>query len=254
MIYYFSGTGNSKWVASRLATALDDRLISIGQCIVDGDFRHDLAEGERIGFVMPVYSWGPAPVVLDFIRKWHINGYRKGDYVYAVFVCGDDIGLSVDLLRDTLGFIELQSAYSVQMPNNYILLPGFDVDNKQLEQSKVERAQGRVDAVAQSIKKRERTVDVVTGGMPWLKSHIVYPLFRKCWMSDKYFKADKSRCNGCGLCVRQCPTHNVQMSPSGVPQWQGSCQMCLSCIHRCPKRAIEYGKMTQSKGRYYFKW
>ncbi len=253
MVYYFSGTGNSKWVASKLATALDDKLISIGQCIVDGDFRHNLKEGERIGFVMPVYSWGPAPIVMDFIQRWHINGYHKGDYVYAVFVCGDDIGLSVDLLRDALGFIELQAAYSVQMPNNYILLPGFDVDEKKLEQSKIENAQGRVDVVVSSIKNCEKKVDVVTGDMPWLKSHLVYPLFRKYWMRDRYFKVDRNRCNRCGLCARQCSIHNVQMSTSGYPQWQGLCQMCLSCIHRCPKRAIDYGRMTQRKGRYYFK-
>ena len=85
MIYYFSGTGNSKWVAGRLASILGEHLVEIGEAIRLGKFRYELATEESIGWVFPVYSWGPPPVVLDFISKWHVDGYVKGKtYCYMV--------------------------------------------------------------------------------------------------------------------------------------------------------------------------
>ena len=39
----------------------------------------------------------------------------------------------------------------------------------------------------------------------------------------------------------------------GTPHWNGRCAMCLSCLHRCPARAIQYAKATTTKGRYFFK-
>ena len=91
MIYYFSGTGNSKWVAGRLASILGEHLVEIGEAIRLEKFRYELATEESIGWVFPVYSWGPPPVVLDFISKWHVDGYVKGKtYCYMVAVCGDE--------------------------------------------------------------------------------------------------------------------------------------------------------------------
>ena len=107
MIYWFSGTGNSRWVAEELAKRLGDRLMDIADCIVQGDFRHVLSRGESIGWVFPTYSWGPPPVVLDFISRWHIDGYEKGlTYCYMVTTCGDDVGLTADIFADALGYID----------------------------------------------------------------------------------------------------------------------------------------------------
>lgn len=35
------------------------------------------------------------------------------------------------------------------------------------------------------------------------------------------------------------------------PVWtKDGCACCLGCIHRCPEQAIQYGKKTESRGRY----
>ena len=41
------------------------------------------------------------------------------------------------------------------MPNNYVLLPGFDVDNKELEEKKLADAVSTVSKINASISKRE---------------------------------------------------------------------------------------------------
>ena len=69
MIFYFSGCGNSKHVAEALATGLNDTLVFIPEAAREGRYEYDLAEGERLGFVFPIYAWAPPKLVLDFIEK-----------------------------------------------------------------------------------------------------------------------------------------------------------------------------------------
>ena len=253
MIYYFTGTGNSEYVATQIGAQLNDRVISVGDAMVSGQYRYDLAEGEKIGWVFPIYSWGVPPAVLDFISKWHIDGYKKEEtYCYMVAVCGDDIGCTVEMWRNALGWIKGNAAYSIQMPNNYILLPGFDVDSAEVEAQKLKKSGDRINYIVSNIKAEKDMVDVVTAGMKWIKTKLIYPLFKKYAMSDKHFRVDQTKCVKCGKCMAECPVKNIK-SKDGYPEWEGNCAMCLSCIHRCPTRAIDYKKITVKKGRYYFK-
>ncbi|MDE6715121.1 MAG: EFR1 family ferrodoxin [Muribaculaceae bacterium] len=252
MIFYFSGTGNSRWVASQIAATLGDSLINIGEAFTRAKFHFTLADGERIGFVFPVHSWGPAPIVVEFARRLRLANFnRQSSYAYAVAICGDDIGLSMDILQRALPEeITLKARYSVQMPNNYILLPGFDTDAKSLELTKLMHARGKLLEISEALAERRCRENIVRGSFPALKSKLIYPLYRRFAMSDKGFSANSDLCNKCGLCVRKCPVTNITMIATG-PQWHGKCQMCLACIHHCPKRAIEYGTRTTRKGRYY---
>ena len=252
MIFYFSGTGNSLWVARRLAGLLGDRLVAIADAINSQSYSFELAPDESVGMVFPTYSWGPPPIVLAFMGKMKLQGYsQQSNYCYMVTTCGDDVGLSADIWRKSLPCpVTGDAAFSVQMPNNYILLPGFDVDAKNVEQSKLAAAVERVDYVARQIAARERVTDVVTGSWKRLKSSLLRAWFLRYAMSDCGFRADAAKCTSCGLCEKTCPVHNTTLS-NGTPQWHGSCTMCLSCIHRCPVRAIQYSTRTERKGRYH---
>ena len=56
MILYFSGTGNSKYVAERIADALGDALVNLNDRIKASDT--SLVEtGERVIIVTPTYAW-----------------------------------------------------------------------------------------------------------------------------------------------------------------------------------------------------
>lgn len=56
MIFYFSGTGNSKHVAEQLAAMLGERLVAIAEAVAEGTLTFALAEGESVGWVFPTYS------------------------------------------------------------------------------------------------------------------------------------------------------------------------------------------------------
>ena len=53
MIYYFSGTGNSQWVAEQLALQTGD--VASDLIKTKGDLN---CAGLTIGLVFPIYAWG----------------------------------------------------------------------------------------------------------------------------------------------------------------------------------------------------
>jgi hypothetical protein len=46
MIFYFSATGNNKYVASRIAEATGDSIISISECMKKSNYSFSLSESE----------------------------------------------------------------------------------------------------------------------------------------------------------------------------------------------------------------
>ena len=136
------------------------------------------------------------------------------------------------------------------MPNTYVLLPGFDVDSPVVADAKLAAAPARISAIARGIRHRARVDDVIRGSMPWLKSRIVYPLFRRFMMSPRPFRATDS-CTSCGLCARECPMGNITIGSDGRPSWGDDCALCLGCYNRCPSHAVAYGRATAAKGQYH---
>ena len=99
MIYYFSGTGNSLYVAQHLADALGEKLCPMTSPVPTDD--------SVIGLVFPVYAWGIPNVVERFVRKHRASclggNADNGCYLYAVMTCGDDMGYADKVLEKELG-------------------------------------------------------------------------------------------------------------------------------------------------------
>ena len=72
MIFYFSGTGNSKWIANQLSKEQKEELVFIPDALNNGTFEFCLREDEKIGFVFPVYSWAPPEIVRLSLKPWGI--------------------------------------------------------------------------------------------------------------------------------------------------------------------------------------
>lgn len=252
MIFYFSGTGNSTFVATTLANFLSLKLKFIPEVEID---KLESPE-ERILFVFPVYSWGIPPLVGKFIRDLGIDFWNEvkgsGLPVDCVMICGDEVALAPEMIDNELKKfgLQLNSIWSVIMPNNYVLLPGFNVDSKEVEQKKLKNCEGRILEIAQGLNRGDKIIDVVRGSMPWIKSKIVYPLFKKWGIFPKKWHYTSS-CISCGKCAAICPMLNVTMKEAH-PKWGTKCCSCLGCYHICPVHAVEYGKETKKKGQYIF--
>lgn len=61
----------------------------------------------------------------------------------------------------------MTNGFSVQMPNNYVLMPGFDVDSKEVETDKLRKASERIQEVIGSIRREENLPLYYAGGVPF---------------------------------------------------------------------------------------
>lgn len=246
MVFFFSATGNSEWIARMLASKFDLPLVRINKYT---ESEQNVSGSRYIIFVFPVHSWGPAIPVLSFVSKLHLLNYQNQP-IYAVCTCGDDCGRTDTLLQKHLNGYKVKAVFSVTMPNTYIILPGFNVDTKSIEQQKLEKANHRLKLIIDEISNEQETTNLYhSGGMAKIKTFAIYPLFRLFVKGKTSFHTTDS-CTSCGLCAKICPTGNITIQNDKKPAWDGNCVQCLACIHRCPASAIEYGNRTSKKGRY----
>lgn len=250
MIFYFSGTGNSAWVAQYVAKGLNDTLKFIPDEFSSGK-HYVLRERERLGFIFPCYAWGVPTFVETFIRQIEVENVS---YVYFVVTCGDDTGMTGSIFCKDVAkkgwYCMLGRA--VVMPESYVCLPGFDTDPVDRERSKVAAAHVRVEQIVEDIVDGRGGFDTIPGRFAWIKSKIIRPLFNYCLITPRLFKST-DKCVGCGKCVTSCAFHNIKLDHSKHPVWNSRCVQCMHCYHACPTHAIEWGAFTKNKGQYLFK-
>ena len=287
MIFYFSGTGNTKWAASKLAAATREDLISIAPYMRADESSHNLAEpfilkeNERLGFVFPVHGWRVPKLVREFIGKIKIlrepsdasaenkakadDSLKNRPFTYCVCTAGDSIGLTIENLNEVislnpslqaLGITEVSSSYSLIMPESYIGLPFMDVDPKEREIRKKENAAQELAVVCEEIFDRKEGINrLVKGPIPWFFTKVVGGFFENVLITDKRFHVEKDRCVKCGICANVCPVGDIKGGHGEYPVWlhHKDCLTCFTCYHHCPRHAIEFGNQTQKKGQYYFR-
>lgn len=255
MIFYFSGTGNTKWAASKLAEALDERLLSIPEEL-KGSCNYTLTPNERIGFCFPTHGWQPPHIVRAFIAKLQIEN-AEGHYCYALTTCGDSIGQTMEILNSDLQKANLPTAksmFSLIMPESYVCLPFMYTDKPEREHEKIKISERMLSLCIRLIGERTENIELTEKGiLPWMMSHVIGNYFNKHMVTDKKFKVDANACIHCGLCQKVCPTGDLVFD-GNVPTWKhdGSCTCCLACYHHCPQHAINYGNITKKRGQYYF--
>lgn len=248
MIFYYSATGNTKYAANFLAERLGTGTVDILKCGDTGSLR-SLAEGS-VGIMFPIYCWGVPPVMDAFIGSL-FPLVAKDQYVWAVCTCGDEAGVAMRKLDRKIRKIRgkgLDAIFSLVMPNTYVLLPGFDVDSKEVELRKLREAPVRLSHISRLIESgAEGVYDVVEGSLPRLRS-MIFPLFEKWGVSPKKWHCTQE-CTGCSSCARVCPAENIVMR-EGRPEWGRRCFSCCACFHVCPVHAVEYGRFTKNKNQY----
>jgi len=249
MILYFSGTGNSRYIAELLAEKTKDNILSLNQLIKHN--KNEITSDKPWVFICPTYAWRPPKVVFDFIKNSAFIGSKK---VYFLLTCGVNTLNSIHYIRkcceekkwELLGFLEFI------MPDNYIVLSGGKYSNEKIKEQLV-LAEEKINQFADTISfGNSLPVFRKNGGIIGkLVSGPINHLFYRFLIDGKGFYAT-SACVECKKCVAICPLNNIEMD-SNKPYWNNNCTHCMACIGHCPTGAIEYKNRTQGKERYFLK-
>lgn len=240
MIYYFSGTGNSRHAAKVIADAAKDTAVDIVEAIKNGTYGS--ADDEITGFVFPVYFWGLPEIIKRFASMPEVKN-SLGKYVFCVITCGANTGNADKMLAKRLGR-KLDYSFSLRMPDNYVVM--YDPCTKEKAQKFLHHADKELEAICGDINNREtKRAGSTQGGA---KSAFVSLLYNPFRTTKKFFADDN--CISCGICAKNCPDNAVKIK-DGKPVWvKAKCQHCTACINRCPKSAIQFGKGTAQRHRY----
>lgn len=240
MIYYFSGTGNSKHAAEVIASAVNETPVDIVDAIKDGIYGS--CDDEITGFVFPVYFWGLPEIIKRFASISEVKN-SLGKYIFCVITCGANTGNADKMLAKRLGR-ELDYSFSLKMPDNYVVM--YDPCEKEKAQKYLRHADKELEQICKDVVSREACRKGSTqGGAKSAFVSLLYDPFRK----TKKFYTDKN-CISCGLCAKNCPDNAIEMK-DGKPVWvKSKCQHCTACINRCPRASIQYGKGTENRRRY----
>ncbi len=248
MIFYFSGTGNSRYIAQELAKQCQDELVSLNRCMRQrklDPFNAQYAFESEAPYVIvcPTYCYHVPRVVEDFLTDSRLLG---SDQLYFFLTCGSGTGQAqkhAEEIARRLGK-QFMGLASVRMPENYITL--FRAPDADDAVGIIRASRSLVESTAAAIRVGRKLSDSYAGpAMP----KFLYDGFYRRFITDRKFRV-KDSCSGCGACVSLCPMVNIRIKDK-KPQWLGHCTQCQACIAICPVDAIEYGLLTKGKRRYY---
>jgi Dissimilatory sulfite reductase (desulfoviridin), alpha and beta subunits len=263
--HVFSGTGNSRYVAERVAAAMVSRgfatelvevtaaeiarLSKIGkESVAEAPAR---AEGDIDVFAFPVYAMALPRIMLRYMRGFSrampedarglanpraavlsTNGrmsakFRDGHEGQALAQAGR-------VLRRRGWEVVYRETFDC--PHNITNV--FSAPSEESCAAMLRETDERIERVAEELAAGRRLMrpcrlwaQLVGWPFGWL-----YRIFgRRCF--GMLFAADE-RCDGCGLCSKRCPSGAIAMR-GGRPAWSYKCEGCERCINLCPKKAIQ---------------
>ena len=244
MILYFTGTGNSRYIAEKIAKETEDRIININDKIKQKDNSFIKTDG-RLIFVVPTYAWRIPVIVKEWILR---TEFSDANQVWFVMNCGSEIGNAAKYnmeLCDMKKFTYMGTA-QVVMPENYIAM--FDSPCEEEALRIISAARRPIKKGIAAIKDGKDFPQIKPNLLDKLKSGPTNPVFYSVFVKAKAFYV-KDTCIGCGKCSELCPLNNIRIVDE-KPVWGDNCTHCMACICKCPVEAIEYGRISKGKPRY----
>ena len=141
MVLYFSGTGNSRYLARRIAEGLEMPLYDLNACIKAGNTA-PVQTGRDVVLVTPTYAWRIPRVVSGWLGKTALTGAER---IWFVMDCGSEIGNAAGYNRQLAAQKQLKYMGTAQiiMPENYIAM--FDAPQAEEARRIVAKAQPDID-------------------------------------------------------------------------------------------------------------
>lgn len=232
MIFYFTGTGNSLYVAKQM----EEEQISIPQIIRKDELSFS---ADCIGIVCPIYGHEMPMMVKDFLKKTEFNT----SYLYLLLTYGNAHGGSAEIAKkycDDIG-IKVDYINTILMVDNF--LPAFDMKEQMAIDKKVEEQIAQIKEDIQGKK-----VYVQKAGVKDKATHKMYTAWVKnapetIWAD--YVITDK--CIGCGICTKVCPAGCIHLENQHAVNTGKNCQACYACVQACPEMAIQFGDIPMKE-------
>jgi len=251
VVFYFSGTGNSRNVAKWLqevsvSKGIPCNLFSIEKADV---FQTPVFPPEAtIVLVSPIHGFNYPHIMLKFISRMPqarnrviLMNTRAGMVIRKWVTPGlTGIAFYFTTLLLTIKGYRVAGMLPVDMPSNWVSLhPGL---NDRTVRYIHERMKEKITIYWQQVIAGRKGIT----NFPALKEviqdllispvAILYYFIGRFFIAKTFYATDK--CDHCGICIRNCPVEAIS-EKEGRPYWKLTCESCMKCMGNCPKSAIE---------------
>ncbi|MCI1945913.1 EFR1 family ferrodoxin [Clostridium luticellarii] len=240
VLYYFSGTGNTKWVADKFRENFALYNVNIDLVNIQNIRSAEDVQLEGYDFLIigsPVYAEFPPKIVIDFLNKFYD---MKKDIKLVVYSTQAASSASAPcVMAKSLrkkGYIAL-SQISIKMPNNNYFSIGKKPDENEIKKILFE-ANAKVKNTVENFMNGESTIET-TSFIRLKFNKLIYNVFKNRIPKLSQNISSTEDCGKCGLCLRNCPQGNITFE-SGRAIFHSKCMLCLRCIYICPKNAVRY--------------
>lgn len=230
----FSGTGNTRRVAERLAAELRTLGHEAEVHLIKNDA--PMPEVERFDTLImgyPVHAFNAPKAALKFMKALpHVEGMTA----FLLRTSGepsklnDASGITPKRILKHRGYV-VKGEFVYVMPYNIIFRhsDGMAVRMWKAAEARIPKDAMKIVEGAGELKRinpiRRAAAFVVR------IEHPAMPLI------GKTFHASKKKCVGCGACVKLCPRGNIHMK-NGRPKFGMHCVGCMACAFGCPEDAV----------------
>ncbi|MBN2738125.1 MAG: EFR1 family ferrodoxin [Spirochaetales bacterium] len=266
-LYYFSGTGNSLFVAKELEKRIPNSVIIPIVSVINKE--KIKTEAQVLGIIFPCHALTVPLVVKQFIKKIDIQSTK---YIFAIATRYGTAFRGFETIEYLLRKKHkryLNSRFILNMCNNEAprSQKGYIVPTKEdinlIEQNTIRKIEkiSKIILNGESFSEKDSSVLVKIASNP-LSSYFVEKLivilmnFSEHIGGVNYFYHD-NKCNGCGICEKVCLSGKIQLNRN-EPVWKKDtlCYMCYACVNICPQMSIQVKNIpgvrsyTVENGRY----
>lgn len=240
---YFSGTGNTKYIAKLFSDKVGAKCLSIE---ADADFTSEFKAHNTIAFCYPIYGSRVPRNMREFVLKHmsDINGKKIIILLTQMLFSGDGARVFTDMFWE--GAVKVIYAEHFFMPNNICNTPLLRHASMRKMLKCKAKAEAKMTRVCSDIKQGIVKKRGFSRLSQWLGN-----IQGRAWQGDS--KDDSTlagfelrakdgikihdACKACGICTKLCPMKNLA-SESGRVKQLGNCIVCYRCVNRCPQKAI----------------
>jgi len=260
LILYFSGTGNTQYVARYLSRKIEHLPIETQVLSIEQIPPGEVSSFDVLAAGFPTYASDSPEVFREYVAQLP-PVENKGAFAFCTKGAYAGNALRRNLKRlMARGYVPL-GAESVMMPGSDGL--AFVGKTSWMARSAQNKDFGQLSAADRLAQRMEQVLTGMAEGQPAEEHRVPLPMSVSGYLFDwlwallyesfgKYMKgkfyADE-RCNNCGLCVQICPAQNIVLDDRGIT-FLDRCYLCMRCIHQCPQEAIQIGRYTIDK----FRW
>ena len=240
---YFSGTGNTEYIARLFSSRMNSECFSIEAEI---DFTSEIKAHSTITFCYPIYGSRVPRIMREFVIR-HMADLTSKKIIILVtqlMFSGDGARVFTDMFWEDA--IQVIYAEHFNMPNNVCNTPMLRPANQRKIRKYKKKTEAKLNRVCDDIQKGIVKKRGFSRLSEWLGN-----IQGKHWQGDSK-DADSNtgfeqkaktgikihdQCTACNLCVDICPMKNL-VNYDGQIQHFSNCTVCYRCINRCPQKAI----------------